>query len=212
MKIIDISREIFTSPCYADDPQPHYRWHKSLYAGDEFNLSVLSMTPHAGTHIDAPVHFIKHGKSVEECSLEKCFGPCTVITISGVLTGEDMDRLLPHCAKRLLIHGSGDAVLELSEGQRILVADPLRDLLHGKLRAGEKLLPPVHAVLHQVFLGRDPYLPGEDLGQVAPVDPDVFRDVIDPDLCVIQLDKIDRVADIDVRRVVVPSAGDLLLL
>ncbi|MBQ2152636.1 MAG: cyclase family protein, partial [Clostridia bacterium] len=119
MKIIDISREIFTSPCYADDPQPHYRWHKSLYAGDEFNLSVLSMTPHAGTHIDAPVHFIKHGKSVEECSLEKCFGPCTVITISGVLTGEDMDRLLPHCAKRLLIHGSGDAVLELSAARVI---------------------------------------------------------------------------------------------
>ena len=119
MKIIDISREIFTSPCYADDPQPHYRWHKSLYAGDEFNLSVLSMTPHAGTHIDAPVHFIKHGKSVEECSLEKCFGPCTVITISGVLTGEDMDRLLPHCAKRLLIHGNGDAVLELSAARVI---------------------------------------------------------------------------------------------
>jgi len=119
MKIIDISREIFTSPCYADDPQPHYRWHKSLYAGDEFNLSVLSMTPHAGTHIDAPVHFIKHGKSVEECALEKCLGTCTVITISGVLTGEDMDKLLPHCAKRLLIHGGGDAVLELSAARVI---------------------------------------------------------------------------------------------
>ena len=87
MKIIDISREIFTSPCYADDPQPHYRWHKSIYAGDDYNLSVLSMTPHAGTHIDAPLHFIKHGKSVEECTLEKCFGSRTVITISGVLTG-----------------------------------------------------------------------------------------------------------------------------
>ena len=119
MKIIDISREIFTSPCYADDPQPHYRWHKSIYAGDDYNLSVLSMTPHAGTHIDAPLHFIKHGKSVEECTLEKCFGSCTVITISGVLTGEDMDRLLPHCAKRLLIHGNGDAVLELSAARVI---------------------------------------------------------------------------------------------
>lgn len=114
MKIIDISREIFTSPSYADDPQARYKWHKSMDSGDEYNLSVFRMTPHTGTHIDAPMHFIDGAESIDECDLKKCFGGCTVVTISGILTGEDMDELLPHCRKRLLIHGNGSAVLELS--------------------------------------------------------------------------------------------------
>ena len=36
------------------------------------------------------------------------------MSIDGILTGEDMDKLLPYCKKRLLIHGKGKASLELS--------------------------------------------------------------------------------------------------
>lgn len=114
MKIIDISTEAFTAPNYADDPQPKYRWFKKIKDGSEYNLSVFGMTPHTGTHIDAPLHYFKNGESIDECSLDKCCGPCTVVTISGILTGEDMDRLLPKCKKRLLLHGKGNTSLELS--------------------------------------------------------------------------------------------------
>ncbi len=114
MKIIDISTEAFTAPNYADDPQPKYKWFRNIKDGSEYNLSVMGMTPHTGTHIDAPLHYFRNGESIDECSLEKCYGSCTVVTISGVLTGEDMDKLLPFCKKRLLIHGKGKASLELS--------------------------------------------------------------------------------------------------
>ncbi len=114
MKIIDITTEAFTSPSYAEDPPAKFKWHRSIESGDDYNLSVFRMTPHTGSHIDAPSHFINGAESIDEIDLNKCFGKCTVVTISGVLTGEDMDELLPYCKKRLLIHGNGDAVLELS--------------------------------------------------------------------------------------------------
>lgn len=114
MRIIDISADPFTAPNYADDPQPMYKWIKRLGQDSEYNLSLMGMTPHSGTHIDAPLHYIEGGDSVEKTELEKCFGQCTVVSLTGVLTGEDMDRLLPYCEKRLIIRGGGKASLELS--------------------------------------------------------------------------------------------------
>ena len=114
MKIIDISTDAFTAPNYADDPQPMFKWIKKTTAGSEYNLSIMGMTPHSGTHIDAPYHYIENGETIEKVRLDACYGSCSVITLSGVLTGEDMDKLLPHCRKRLIIHGSGNASLELS--------------------------------------------------------------------------------------------------
>lgn len=114
MKIIDISREVFTAPNYDDDPQPKFKWFRKLGRDSEYNLSLFGMTPHTGTHIDAPLHYFENGESIDECSLERCYGACTVVSIDGILTGEDMDKLLPYCKKRLLIHGKGKASLELS--------------------------------------------------------------------------------------------------
>ena len=114
MRLIDISTDAFTAPNYADDPEPMYKWIKKMSDGSPYNLSVMGMTPHSGTHIDAPYHFVSDGETAEQISLEKCYGSCTVVTLSGVLTGEDMDKLLPYCRKRLLIRGEGSAYLELS--------------------------------------------------------------------------------------------------
>ncbi len=114
MIIHDISREIFTSPIYDGDPAPRFMWQSSIHMGSEYNLSVTAMSSHTGTHIDAPSHYISGGKTIDECELGKCYGPCTVVTIEGILTGQDMDALLPHCRKRLLIHGDGNAEISVS--------------------------------------------------------------------------------------------------
>lgn len=119
MKIIDISREIFTAPIYENDPQPSFRWFKSMNSGADYNLSVIGATTHTGTHLDAPRHFIRGGQSIDKCELEKCYGSCTVVTVEGILTGQDMDKLLPYCKKRLLIHGNGKASLSLSAARVI---------------------------------------------------------------------------------------------
>lgn len=114
MIIHDISKDALTTPVYEGDPQTTVERIKSIDDGDEYNLSVVSMTSHCGTHIDAPLHFCEDGSSIDRLRLNTFYGKCTVISVDGVLTGEDMERLLPYCKRRILFHGEGNTFLSQS--------------------------------------------------------------------------------------------------
>lgn len=111
MLLYDISRDIFKSKVYDGDPKPQSSWLSKIEYGGEYNLSAVSMCTHTGTHIDAPYHYLDDGKKIDELPLSRFYGQCTVVTFSGIITGEDMDQILPHCRKKLLIRGEGEAVL-----------------------------------------------------------------------------------------------------
>ena len=49
--------------------------------GDRVTLSSLSMGAHTGTHMDAPMHFIKNGVSLDELPFEAAVGVARVIEI-----------------------------------------------------------------------------------------------------------------------------------
>ncbi len=49
--------------------------------GDNYTLSVISMGAHTGTHIDAPIHFIKRGIGIDKMPLEITVGQARVIEI-----------------------------------------------------------------------------------------------------------------------------------
>lgn len=117
MLFYDISRDALNATVYKDDPKTQYSFVKSIENGDMFNLSEFSMCAHTGTHIDAPFHFDEDGEKIGQMRLSRFFGKCTVVTIDGVLTGEDMERLLPHCEKRIIFHSSGTAYLSSSAAQ-----------------------------------------------------------------------------------------------
>lgn len=51
---------------------------------DGWNARTLSLYTHSGTHMDAPLHFIDGGGSIDELDLQKCVGPCLVIDIGPV--------------------------------------------------------------------------------------------------------------------------------
>ena len=53
----------------------------SLAAGDEANVTSLSMSAHTGTHVDAPRHFIAEGKDITQLSLEVLTGPAKIFHI-----------------------------------------------------------------------------------------------------------------------------------
>ena len=78
MKIYDISQEVFNCEVYPDDPAPEKKKLKSMESGEVYNLTAFSMCAHNGTHIDAPSHFIKDGKTVDSLSLESFVGKCYV--------------------------------------------------------------------------------------------------------------------------------------
>jgi arylformamidase len=63
--------------------------------GDACTFSRLSMSAHAGTHIDAPLHFIRNGRSVDTLPLDATIGPARIIQIrSRVVIAPD--ELRPH--------------------------------------------------------------------------------------------------------------------
>ena len=64
MFLYDISREILSSEVYPGDPKPECTFIKRIEDGEDYNLSELRMSSHAGTHIDAPLHFDSMGSSV----------------------------------------------------------------------------------------------------------------------------------------------------
>jgi len=49
--------------------------------GDGFTLSVYSLGAHSGTHIDAPMHFVRDGASIDQVALAPLIGPARIIDI-----------------------------------------------------------------------------------------------------------------------------------
>ena len=121
MLLYDISGDIMQAKVYEGDPVPSHNYIKSIDAGDEYNLSEFSMCSHNSTHIDAPYHFDPDGAKIGDMRLSTFYGKCTVVTIKGILTGEDMEKLLPYCKKRLILHGDGEAYI--SQSAAVVIAD-----------------------------------------------------------------------------------------
>ena len=122
MKIYDISQEVFTCQVYPDDPMPEKKILKSMENGEVYNLTAFHMCAHNGTHIDAPFHFIKDGKTVDEISLEAFVGMAYVAEHQGIVTGDDAVGILekakkqdPKAAKRILIKGDIEVSLEAAK-------------------------------------------------------------------------------------------------
>ena len=122
MKIYDISQEVFSCQVYPDDPIPEKKVIKSMENGEMYNLSAFNMCAHNGTHIDAPFHFIKDGKTVNEICLESFVGMAYVAEHHGVVSGKDAADIVkkakkqdPESAKRLLLKGDVEVSLEAAK-------------------------------------------------------------------------------------------------
>lgn len=72
--------------------------------GDPYNLSRLCLSLHAGTHLDAPLHFLSGGMDISSMPLEATIGPCRVVGITGRphIDREDVEPLSPREGERIL--------------------------------------------------------------------------------------------------------------
>ena len=108
MKIYDISQEVFSCNVFPNDPTPSMDRVMSIPDGDICNLTKFTMCAHNGTHVDAPFHFIRDGKTIDKVDLERFVGPCFVARHEGNVTAEDADKILKKAAGcgRILIGGA----------------------------------------------------------------------------------------------------------
>lgn len=81
-KWIDISVTIRSGMVHwPGDPAVHITRTKNIDKGDKDNVSFIKMGSHTGTHMDAPLHFIKKQKGLDEVPLDAVIGPVRVLEI-----------------------------------------------------------------------------------------------------------------------------------
>lgn len=55
---------------------------KTTIADVGYNTTTLHLYSHAGTHMDAPLHFVEGGDTIDNVSLDVCMGPAELIDLS----------------------------------------------------------------------------------------------------------------------------------
>lgn len=154
MKIYDISQEVFGCQVYAGDPMPEKELLSSMEKGDPYNLTAFRMCAHNGTHIDAPFHFIKGGKTVDSVDLDTFVGLAYVAEHHGIVSADDVAAILenakkqsPEAAKRILIKGDAEVS---SEAAKIFAASNMLLLGNESQTVGPENAP---MEVHRILLG-----------------------------------------------------------
>jgi arylformamidase len=94
MKIIDVTRPLIKDMLvYPGDIIPSF----IQVDHGRYLMSDLHLSSHTGTHIDAPVHYLKSGDTIDTIPLSNLIGRCRVIDVSDgitLITAKHLERKL----------------------------------------------------------------------------------------------------------------------
>ena len=120
--IYDITQPLLESAVFPGHPKPESALVESIERGDGCNLTKVAFCVHNGTHVDAPRHFYRDGRSIDQVSLEKFIGPAYVEKHDGYVTEQDARGMLQRAeaaragaSRRLLIAGDATVTLEAAK-------------------------------------------------------------------------------------------------
>ncbi|HEY9678032.1 MAG TPA: cyclase family protein [Drouetiella sp.] len=139
-KIIDISQPIKSdSACFPGDT-PFSREVTVTYEDSKvINLTALTMSPHVGTHVDAPVHvrgtMTRPEEMVGTMPLDAFLGLVEVIDIApftGAIKPEHIEKHLRTNATRLLIRTSHQIRYQVFEENYSYLSTELVEWLHAR--------------------------------------------------------------------------------
>jgi kynurenine formamidase len=119
-----------------------------------FNTTKLHLYSHAGTHVDAPRHFLNEGRTLDQVDLNKCIGPARVIDLSDKAANSfiTVADLTPHAAK-------------IGQGSRLLLRTDWSR--HVDLPDYRTHFPRISAELAHWLVGRGIWLLGLEMPSVA---------------------------------------------
>jgi arylformamidase len=121
MKIYDISVGIHPGlPVWPGDPSIELERVTEIGDNSPVNVSRLASGVHIGTHVDAPLHFIPGGGTVEQLPLEILVGKAYVAEVltPGHLDRDAMEQAgIPLEARRILFKTSNSALWRSSPDQ-----------------------------------------------------------------------------------------------
>jgi arylformamidase len=92
-RVCDISRPLaVTTACWPGDVPFSFRLGWRIRDGASCNVGAVETSVHAGTHCDAPYHFLEAGATVDQLPLERFLGPAWVVDVR-VCPGQWRGRL-----------------------------------------------------------------------------------------------------------------------
>jgi len=107
MTLFDITRSISSSTVvWAGDPQPIVERVLHMDRGDPYNETHVQFSAHTATHVDAPLHFIPGGNSIDALPLEILTGPAWMAQFAtgAQISAADLDAAgIPVGVLRLLL-------------------------------------------------------------------------------------------------------------
>ena len=105
--IYDISLPISESlPVYPGDPSVTVDVISDVSSGAPYTLTRISMGSHTGTHVDAPLHLLANGDTVDNLPIDLLMGPCYLASadIDMPISIQELDSLaVPPETTRLLL-------------------------------------------------------------------------------------------------------------
>ncbi len=110
VKSIDLSLTISESiPTFPGSPKPQFiAW--SNIKDDGYNLELLFLSSHTGTHLDAPYHFAKNGLKINQIPLDRLIGKAILIKLKKLGIPLLQSQILHYLKKRMeksqIIHQS----------------------------------------------------------------------------------------------------------
>jgi len=102
MEIFDITRPLSAETLvYPGDVKPSFRQRDA----GKYLISDLHMSTHTGTHIDAPVHYLKSGETIDTIPLINLIGRCRVVDVTSagsIINAEDLGGEIDNISRLLL--------------------------------------------------------------------------------------------------------------
>jgi len=106
-KIWDISPPIDVgSPDFPGDTPFQLNWSAEISEQCPVNVSAITLSPHVGSHADAPLHYDPAGQAIGQVDLHAFIGPCRVIHAIGVgplITLTHLSKELENLPERVLV-------------------------------------------------------------------------------------------------------------
>ena len=120
-KIVDLTHTLESDiHTYPEDPSFSAEPAFEFPTGDGCRVHTLRLGTHTGTHIDAPYHFYKDGRKIDEVPLEWLVGRPVVIDLSSLVRMSDRFRIkwehLAEYEEQIRKAGQGDKILLIRTG------------------------------------------------------------------------------------------------
>lgn len=108
LELVDLSMEVVEgdNPNYPEFPWLRYRPVATHETG-VFESNNVEMFLHAGSHVDAPYHFDRHGAKLHEVPLERLVGQALILDVSDAEPGERIHASRLEDAKARAIKAGG---------------------------------------------------------------------------------------------------------